>query len=97
LTDGRFSGATSGTCLAHVSPEAAEGGPVALVQNGDKILIDIPNRKITLKVSDAELGERRKAWKKPAPKVNTGWLGRYCRLVTSADQGAVLTLPENLG
>jgi len=97
LTDGRFSGATSGTCLGHISPEAAEGGPIGLVKNGDRILIDIPNRKLTLKVSDGELAERRKAWKKPAYKINTGWLGRYSRLVTSADKGAVLTLPENLG
>jgi dihydroxy-acid dehydratase len=96
ITDGRFSGGTAGTCLGHISPEAAEGGPLALVKEGDRILIDIPNRKLTLKVSDAELEERRKSWKKPAPKIDTGWLGRYCRLVTSADQGAVLTLPENI-
>jgi dihydroxy-acid dehydratase len=97
ITDGRFSGGTAGTCLGHISPEAAEGGPIALVKNGDKILIDIPNRKLTLKVSDAEMEARRAAWKKPPFKINTGWLGRYSRLVTSADKGAVLTLPENLG
>ena len=96
ITDGRFSGGTAGTCLGHISPEAAEGGPIALVKNGDRILIDIPNRKLTLKVTDGELAKRQAAWKKPAPKINTGWLGRYCRLVTSADQGAVLTLPENI-
>jgi len=96
ITGGRFSGGTAGTCLGHISPEAAEGGPIALVKNGDRILIDIPNRKLTLKVTDGELAKRQAAWKKPAPKINTGWLGRYCRLVTSADQGAVLTLPENI-
>jgi dihydroxy-acid dehydratase len=97
ITDGRFSGGTAGTCLGHISPEATEGGPIALVKNGDRILIDIPNRKLMLKVSDVELAERRKTWKKPAYKINSGWLGRYSRLVTSADKGAVLTLPENLG
>jgi dihydroxy-acid dehydratase len=97
ITDGRFSGGTAGTCLGHISPEATEGGPIALVKNGDRVLIDIPNRKLTLKVSDAELAERKKAWRKPPFKINTGWLGRYSRLVTSADKGAVLTLPENLG
>jgi len=96
ITDGRFSGGTAGTCLGHISPEAAEGGPIALVRNGDRILIDIPNRKLTLKVTDGELAKRQAAWKKPEYKINTGWLGRYCRMVTSADQGAVLTLPENI-
>ena len=90
ITDGRFSGGTSGTCLGHISPEAAEGGPIALVKNGDKILIDIPNRKLTLKVDDAELAKRKAAWKQPAPKITKGWLGRYARMVTSANKGAVL-------
>jgi len=94
ITDGRFSGGTAGTCLGHISPEAAAGGPIALVKEGDTIVIDIPKRTLTLKVSDAELETRRKAWKKPAPKISTGWLGRYCRLVTSADKGAVLKNPE---
>jgi dihydroxy-acid dehydratase len=96
ITDGRFSGGTAGTCLGHISPEAAEGGPIALVENGDRILIDIPARTLTLKVSDDELAKRRQNWKKPTPKINTGWLGRYCRLVTSASSGAVLTLPEDV-
>ncbi|MHB9022912.1 MAG: dihydroxy-acid dehydratase [Armatimonadota bacterium] len=96
ITDGRFSGGTAGTCLGHISPEAAEGGPIALVENGDRILIDIPNRTLTLKVDDTELARRRAAWTKPAPKINTGWLGRYCRLVTSANKGAVLALPEDV-
>ena len=96
LTDGRFSGGTAGTCLGHISPEAAEGGPIALVENGDCIRIDIPSRTLTLMVSDTELARRRTAWEKPAPKINTGWLGRYCRLVTSANRGAVLALPEDV-
>ena len=96
ITDGRFSGGTAGTCLGHISPEAAEGGPIALVQPGDRIRIDIPARTLTLQVSDEELVTRRTGWRKPAPKINRGWLGRYCRLVTSASKGAVLTLPEDL-
>jgi dihydroxy-acid dehydratase len=96
ITDGRFSGGTAGTCLGHISPEAAEGGPLALVQNGDRILIDIPNRTLTAHVDDAEFARRRAAWVQPAPKISRGWLGRYSRLVTSASKGAVLTLPENV-
>ena len=96
ITDGRFSGGTAGTCLGHISPEAAEGGPIALVENGDRILIDIPNRTLTLRVDDATLARRRASWTKPQPKINTGWLGRYCRLVTSANKGAVLALPEEV-
>jgi dihydroxy-acid dehydratase len=96
ITDGRFSGGTAGTCLGHISPEAAEGGPIAFVQNGDRILIDIPARHLTLKVEARELERRKKEWKKPAPKINKGWLGRYSRLVTSASKGAVLALPEDV-
>jgi dihydroxy-acid dehydratase len=96
ITDGRFSGGTAGTCLGHISPEAAEGGPIALVQNGDRIRIDIPNRTLTVLVDDAELAHRRASWTKPAPKINKGWLGRYCRMVTSASKGAVLALPEDV-
>jgi len=90
VTDGRFSGGTAGMCVGHVSPEAADGGPIALVQNGDRIRMDIPGRSITLLVDDAELARRRAAWHKPAPKISGGWLGRYARMVTSADKGAVL-------
>ena len=90
ITDGRFSGGTSGTCLGHISPEAAEGGPIALVKNGDRILIDIPKRTLTLKVEEAEISRRRAAWKAPEPKIKTGWLNRYARMVTSANKGAVL-------
>ncbi|MBR5965505.1 MAG: dihydroxy-acid dehydratase [Treponema sp.] len=90
ITDGRFSGATRGASLGHCSPEAAEGGPIALVKEGDKITLDINNYKIHLEVSDAELEERRKAWKAPEPKVKTGYLARYAKLVSSADKGAIL-------
>jgi dihydroxy-acid dehydratase len=90
LTDGRFSGASRGACIGHISPEAMEGGPIALVENGDIISIDIPGRSLVLKVSDAELAKRRQNWVKPQPKVTTGYLARYAKLVTSANLGAVL-------
>ena len=90
LTDGRFSGATRGACIGHISPEAMEGGPIALVQPGDIISIDIPKRSLQLLVSEDELQKRRQAWVKPEPKVKTGYLARYAKLVTSANKGAVL-------
>ncbi len=90
LTDGRFSGATQGACIGHVSPEAMEGGPIALVEEGDIISIDIPGRKLEVKVSEADMDKRKAAWVKPAPKVTTGYLARYAKLVTSANTGAVL-------
>ena len=90
ITDGRFSGATRGASLGHCSPEAAVGGPIALVQEGDLIELNINNYKITLKVSDEELEKRRAAWKAPTPKVTTGYLARYAKLVSSADRGAIL-------
>ena len=90
ITDGRFSGATRGASLGHCSPEAADGGPIALVQDGDLIELDINNYKITLKVSDDELAERKKNWKAPEPKVKSGYLARYAKLVSSADKGAIL-------
>ena len=93
ITDGRFSGGTRGACIGHVSPEAAAGGPIGLVEPGDMISIDIPNRKLELEVSDAELVKRRAAWKPLPPKVNHGWLARYAAMVTSADTGAVLRKP----
>ncbi len=92
ITDGRFSGATRGAAIGHVSPEAAAGGNIALVEEGDIIAIDIKNCSIQLKVSDAELEERRKAWVCPEPKVKTGYLARYAKLVSSADKGAILTV-----
>ncbi|MCR4953405.1 MAG: dihydroxy-acid dehydratase [Treponema sp.] len=91
ITDGRFSGATRGASLGHCSPEAAVGGPIALVKEGDKITLDINAYKITLEVSDEELNRRRAEWKAPAPKVTTGYLARYAKLVSSADQGAILS------
>ena len=91
ITDGRFSGATRGASIGHVSPEAAVGGPIALVKNGDLIEIDIPNNSITLKVSDEELAERRAAWVPKEPKITTGYLARYAKLVSSGAQGAVLS------
>jgi dihydroxy-acid dehydratase len=94
ITDGRFSGATRGACIGHVSPEAAAGGPIALVQPGDTIAIDIPARSLELQVPEAELARRRAAWRRPAPKINHGYLARYASMVTSADTGAVLKTPE---
>ncbi len=90
VTDGRFSGATRGAAVGHVSPEAAEGGTIALVEEGDEIAIDIPNCSIKLLVSDEELAKRRAAWVCPEPKVTTGYLARYARMVSSAAEGAVL-------
>ena len=90
ITDGRFSGATRGASIGHVSPEAASGGNIGLVREGDMISIDIANKTIELKVSDEELEERRKAWTCPEPKVKTGYLARYAKLVSSADKGAIL-------
>lgn len=90
LTDGRFSGATRGVCLGHISPEAAAGGPIALVQEGDLITIDIPNRKINLNVAEDELARRKAAWVKPLPKVTKGYLVRYANSVTSANTGAIV-------
>ncbi len=90
ITDGRFSGASRGASIGHVSPEAAAGGPICLVQEGDSITIDIPAASITLEVSEEELSRRRAAWTAPEPKVKTGWLSRYARMVSSADLGAVM-------
>lgn len=90
ITDGRFSGATRGASLGHCSPEAAVGGPIALVNEGDIITLDIDNYKIKLEVSDEELEKRRAKWKAPPPKVSSGYLARYARFVSSADKGAIL-------
>jgi dihydroxy-acid dehydratase len=91
ITDGRFSGGTRGPCIGHISPEAAEGGPIALVVDGDRILLDIPNRRLELLVDEATLAIRRAGWKAPEPKIKTGWLARYAKVVTSAHTGAVTT------
>ena len=90
VTDGRFSGATRGASIGHVSPEAAAGGTIALVEEGDLVSIDIPHCSITLKVSDEELAARRARWICPEPKIKTGYLARYAKLVSSADKGAIL-------
>ena len=88
ITDGRFSGATRGASIGHVSPEAASGGTIGLVEEGDLIAIDIPARTtITLKVSEEELAARRAKWVCPEPKIKTGYLARYAKLVSSADRG----------
>ena len=90
LTDGRFSGATQGACVGHISPEAMEGGPIAFVHDGDLISLDILGRSLVLKVSDEELAKRKATWTCPEPKVKTGYLARYARMVSSANTGAVL-------
>ncbi|MBU4563175.1 MAG: dihydroxy-acid dehydratase [Desulfarculus sp.] len=90
VTDGRFSGTNNGCFVGHVSPEAAEGGPLALVADGDEILIDIPAGKLQLQVSDEELAKRKAAWKAPAPKFTSGYLALYARLAESADKGAII-------
>lgn len=90
ITDGRFSGGTRGAAIGHVSPEAAEGGPIALVRDGDVIEIDIHKRRLSLKVSEEELKKRREGFKPPEPKITTGYLARYARAVTSASTGAVV-------
>ena len=93
ITDGRFSGASRGASIGHVSPEAAVGGPIALVEEGDIISIDIPNYKLELKVPDDELARRKAAWKPRKPKITDGYLARYAALVTSGNRGAVLKVP----
>ena len=90
ITDGRFSGATRGASIGHVSPEAALGGPIGLVEEGDLISIDIPNHTISFAVSEEELAARRSRWTCPEPRIKTGYLSRYAKLVTSADKGAIL-------
>jgi len=92
ITDGRFSGGTKGLCVGHISPEAASGGPIGLIEEGDTIRIDVTERVIDLAVDDATLDERRKKWKPVEPKIKTGWLARYAKLVGSAAGGAVLSV-----
>ncbi len=90
LTDGRFSGGTKGASIGHISPEAAHGGPIAIVKEGDIISIDIPAKTITLEVSDEEIKNRMKDWTKPAPKITKGYMARYAKLVSSASEGAIV-------
>ena len=94
ITDGRFSGASRGASIGHVSPEAAVGGPIALVEEGDIIKIDIPNLKLELDVPEDVLARRKEQWTPKQPKVTTGYLARYASLVTSGNRGAVLQIPE---
>jgi len=89
LTDGRFSGGTRGAAIGHISPEAADGGPIALVKEGDRIRIDIPGKTLTLLLEEAELQRRRAGWRQPAPKIQHGYAARYSRMVSSGSQGAV--------
>ncbi|RME67161.1 MAG: dihydroxy-acid dehydratase, partial [Nitrospirae bacterium] len=90
ITDGRFSGGTRGPCIGHVSPEAMEGGPIAVVKDGDKIKIDIPARKVELLLSDREIKKRLDKWRPPEPKIKKGYLRRYAQMVSSAASGAVM-------
>jgi dihydroxy-acid dehydratase len=88
ITDGRYSGATRGPCIGHVCPEAFEGGPIAIVQEGDIIEIDIENRQLNLLISERDINERLKNWKKPEPKIKEGYLAVYSKIVSSAKEGA---------
>jgi len=90
ITDGRFSGGTRGACIGHVAPEAAAGGVIGLLKNGDIISIDIPEGKLNVKLSDSEIERRRKKWKPKKPKVDYGALSRYSKMVSSASEGAIL-------
>jgi dihydroxy-acid dehydratase len=90
ITDGRFSGASRGLCVGHVSPESASGGPIGLLRNGDIIVIDLPRKRMDVKLSDAELDARRRDWKAPEPRVKQGYLLRYARMVSSAAKGAIV-------
>lgn len=94
ITDGRFSGASRGASIGHVSPEAAVGGPIALIEEGDMISVDIPNYSLNINVSDEELERRKAAWKPREPKVTSGYLARYRELVTSGNRGAILEFPR---
>ena len=89
ITDGRFSGGTTGLCVGHIAPEASDGGPIAFVRDGDGVVLDMAKRTLDLLVDDAELARRREAWSPPAPTLRTGVLGKYAKLVGSAAQGAV--------
>ena len=95
ITDGRFSGTNNGCFVGHISPEAAEGGPIAIIHDGDRIVIDIESRRLDLMVSQEEIDARLKTWKRPEPKFKKGWLGLYCKIAASGSEGAVLKF-ENL-
>jgi len=90
LTDGRFSGGTRGASIGHISPEAMQGGIIGIVKEGDRIAIDIPAKTITLKVSDEEIQKRQAVWTPPQPKIQSGYMARYAKAVSSASKGAVV-------
>jgi dihydroxy-acid dehydratase len=90
LTDGRFSGATAGPCIGHISPEASAGGPIGLIEDGDRIVINVSERRLDLDVSAEEMNARKKSWKPMDSRVKRGYLARYAKLVSSADKGAIL-------
>ncbi len=90
ITDGRFSGGTAGACIGHISPEAAEGGPIAMLQDGDIIEIDIPGEKISVQLTNEELAKRAKSLTARSPRYTSGYLAKYAKLATSADKGAIL-------
>ncbi|KAB7704925.1 dihydroxy-acid dehydratase [Bacillus aerolatus] len=92
MTDGRFSGASRGISIGHVSPEAAEGGPIAFIENGDQIIIDLPNRTLNVVLTEEEMAERKKNWIQPEPKIKKGYLARYSKLVTSASTGGIMKI-----
>jgi dihydroxy-acid dehydratase len=90
ITDGRFSGGTRGAAIGHVSPEAMEGGPIAVVRDGDRVEIDIANKKITLKLSDEEIEKRLSAWRPIKARITSGYMARYARMVSSGGEGAIV-------
>jgi dihydroxy-acid dehydratase len=94
ITDGRFSGGTWGFCIGHVAPEAVDGGPIAFVRDGDKILIDVHSKKLDLLVDEATLAERRKGWKPNPPRYTSGVLAKFAKLVSGADLGAITNVIE---
>jgi dihydroxy-acid dehydratase len=94
LTDGRFSGATRGLMAGHVAPEAAVGGPIAAVRDGDTIVFDLPGRKLSVEISDTEMQKRLAAWRAPQPRFTTGVMAKYALLVSSPSLGAVTTVPS---
>lgn len=89
ITDGRFSGGTKGASIGHISPEAAQGGLIAIIEESDQIKIDIPSKTIELLISKAEIARRFSGWKKPEPKIKTGYMARYAKMVSSAGNGAI--------
>jgi dihydroxy-acid dehydratase len=95
LTDGRFSGATHGLMAGHVSPEAVNGGPIAALQNGDSVVFDLPNRKLNVEITDAEMQKRLAAWQAPKPRYTRGVMAKYALLVSSASLGAVTAVPAS--